>query len=184
VEAVDSATSQAGEVGNEARKMNSWLAQNWQAVAAVALVTVVAGLSFVRPSACSLPAAPSDDPTTNTKTQGEDSMRSVARTGTGVEHANEANFDQLVLSSDVPVLVDFYADWCGPCRMIAPLLEELASEVPNARIVKVNVDHSPGLAAQYGVSSIPTLTVFDNGRVVQQQVGLASKAQLRAMLGS
>lgn len=101
-----------------------------------------------------------------------------------VYHANEANFDDLVLNSDVPVLVDFYADWCGPCRMIAPLLEEVARETPDARVVKVNVDHSPQLAASYGISSIPSLKVFENGRVVEEHVGLANKARLKAMLGN
>jgi thioredoxin 1 len=100
-----------------------------------------------------------------------------------VHHANEDNFAELVLNSDVPVLVDFYADWCGPCRMVAPVLEELAKETTDAKIVKVNVDHSPQLAARYGVNSIPSLKVFDEGEVVDGQVGLASKARLKAMLG-
>ena len=101
-----------------------------------------------------------------------------------VYHADEANFDELVLNSDVPVLVDFYADWCGPCRMIAPVLEELAQETTEARIVKVNVDHAPQLASRYGISSIPNLKVFDHGKVVDEQAGLASKARLKEMLGN
>ena len=98
-------------------------------------------------------------------------------------HADEANFDELVLNSDVPVLVDFYADWCGPCRTLAPVLEELARETSDAKIVKVNVEHSPQLAARYGISSIPSLKVFEDGKIVDEQVGLASKARLKVMLG-
>jgi thioredoxin 1 len=101
-----------------------------------------------------------------------------------VHHADEANFAELVLNSDVPVLVDFYADWCGPCRMVAPVLEELAQETTDARIVKVNVDHSPQLAARYNITSIPSLKAFVDGKVVDEQVGLAGKARLKAMLGN
>lgn len=163
--------------------MNSWLTQNWQTLAVISLVTVFFGLSFGRPNACSITAVPSNETTINRKTKGEESMSSIPQTGSAVEHANEANFDQLVLRSDVPVLVDFYADWCGPCKLLGPVLEELAGEVPSAKIVKVNVDHSPQLAARYDISSIPSLKTFDGGRVVDQHVGLANKAQLKAMLG-
>lgn len=100
-----------------------------------------------------------------------------------VHRANEANFAELVLNSNIPVLVDFYADWCGPCRMVAPVLEELAQETSDAKIVKVNVDDSPQFAAQYGINSIPSLKVFQDGQVVGEQVGFTNKAQLKAMLG-
>ena len=109
-------------------------------------------------------------------------MLTATRQDGKVHHADEANFAELVLNSDVPVLVDFYADWCGPCRMVAPVLEELAKETTDAKIVKVNVDHSPQLAARYGINSIPSLKVFDEGKVVDEQVGLASKARLKTML--
>jgi thioredoxin 1 len=99
-----------------------------------------------------------------------------------VHHANEDNFEKLVLNSDVPVLVDFYADWCGPCRMVGPVLEELAQETADAKIVKVNIDHSPQLAIRYGVNSIPNMKVFDEGKVVDEHVGLANKNRLKAML--
>jgi thioredoxin 1 len=112
---------------------------------------------------------------------GEQNM-SITQTKSQVHHANEATFGNVVLKSNVPVLVDFYADWCGPCKRLAPILEELAAETPDARIVKINVEDSPSLAAEYGVSSIPSLKVFRNGEVSDELVGLASKSQLRAML--
>ena len=108
----------------------------------------------------------------------------ITQTQRQVEHADEATFDATVLQSDVPVLVDFYADWCGPCKMIAPVLEEIARETPNAKVVKVNVDHNRTLATRYGVSSIPSLRVFKNGEVIAEHVGLAEKTQLKAMLES
>ena len=107
---------------------------------------------------------------------------SVAQAKSKVQHANETNFDSLVLKSDVPVLVDFYADWCGPCQRLAPTLEELAGETPDARIVKVNVEDSPNLAAQYGIDSIPSLKVFKHGAVTEQLVGPANKNQLKSMI--
>ncbi len=99
-----------------------------------------------------------------------------------VEHADASNFKQIVLDADTPVLVDFYADWCGPCRQLAPVLEELARETPDARIVKVNIDHARELAQRYRVSSIPTVLVFRDGKPASQLVGLAPKATLRQML--
>jgi len=99
-----------------------------------------------------------------------------------VEHADTASFGQKVLKSPVPVLVDFYADWCGPCQRLAPTLDAVAKETPGARVVKVNVDHSPELAMRYGVSAIPSLRVFHEGEVVAEHVGLASKGQLQALL--
>ena len=99
-----------------------------------------------------------------------------------VQHADNANFRALVLKSAAPVLVDFYADWCGPCRRLAPLLEELARD-PGRQDCQGRRGPQPNLAAEYGVDSIPSLKVFKNGSVTDQLVGLASKNQLRAMLG-
>lgn len=95
----------------------------------------------------------------------------------------KANFDELVLHSSKPVLLDFWAPWCGPCRMVAPLVEELAGEREDILVGKVNVDEEIELAMQFGVASIPTLIVMKNGQAVAKAVGYRPKADIEKLLG-
>ena len=92
------------------------------------------------------------------------------------------NFQQEVLSSDKPVLLDFWASWCGPCRMVSPIVDEIAEEREDIKVGKVNVDEESGLAARFRVMSIPTLVVMKDGEIVNQAVGARPKAQILAML--
>ena len=94
---------------------------------------------------------------------------------------NKNNFEQEVLNSEKPVLVDFWASWCGPCRMVVPIVEKIAEEYPEYKVVKVNVDEEPELAAQFEVMSIPSLMIFKNGEVVNKSVGAKNKQQILAM---
>lgn len=100
-----------------------------------------------------------------------------------VIHVNKDNFNEVV-SGGKPVLLDFYADWCGPCRMVAPIVEEIAAEHPEYAVGKVNVDDEGELAQKFGVMSIPMLAVLVDGKVVAQSVGARPKAEILAMLQS
>lgn len=95
---------------------------------------------------------------------------------------NKENFTSEVLNSNKPVLLDFYADWCGPCRMVGPIVSEIANERSDVKVGKINVDEQPELAAQFQVMSIPMLAVIKNGKLENQVVGYRSKEQIEAML--
>jgi thioredoxin 1 len=157
--------------------MKSNRSLNWPGLVAAVVVAAVAVVAVLQGTTAGL----SQWPPAVSQSGAQDML--VKNAKTAVQHANDGTFDEMVLKSDVPVLVDFYADWCGPCQRLAPVLEELAAEDPGARIVKVNVDHSPVLAGAYRINSIPSLIVFKNGVAIEQLTGLASKSQLRAMLG-
>lgn len=97
-------------------------------------------------------------------------------------HLTKDNFEQEVLKADKTVLVDFWASWCGPCKMVGPIIDEIANEVTDIKICKVNVDEQPELAKEYKVMSIPTLIVFKDGQMVKREVGAKSKEDLLAMI--
>ena len=99
-----------------------------------------------------------------------------------VIHIDRNNFQSEVLDSDRPVLLYFWAPWCTPCRMVGPILDEIAGERSDIKVAKVNVDEQPELAGQFGVMSIPTLVVVKEGRIVQQAMGARPKAQILSML--
>ena len=95
---------------------------------------------------------------------------------------NKNNFDEFVLNSDKPVLLDFWASWCGPCRMVGPIIEEISEERSDIRVGKINVDENPELASRFGIMSIPTLVVMKNGQIANRSVGALPKSQILALL--
>ncbi len=105
--------------------------------------------------------------------------------GSNIVHTSDATFDKDVLKSDKPVLLDFWAEWCGPCKMIAPMLDDVAREYGDrVTIAKLNIDENPATPPKYGIRGIPTLILFKAGQVEAQKVGALSKSQLTAFLDS
>ena len=100
-----------------------------------------------------------------------------------MEQVNDLNFDEAVVKADQPVLVDFSAAWCGPCKQIEPFVKQLADEYAGkVKVVKVDIDESPGTAAKYGIRGVPTLKMFKGGQVIAEQVGAAPKAKLAELI--
>ena len=97
-------------------------------------------------------------------------------------HITNNNFKEEVLNSDKPVLIDFWASWCGPCRMVGPIIDEIAKENPDIKVCKVNVDDEPELASEFHIMSIPTLVVMKDGQVIRQSMGAKPKAQILDLL--
>ena len=99
-----------------------------------------------------------------------------------VLHVNKDNFHNEVLNSDKPVLLDFFASWCGPCRMVGPILDEIAEEREDIKVCKVDIDEQPELASRYRIMSVPTLMVLKDGNIVDQSIGAKPKPQILAMV--
>ena len=97
-------------------------------------------------------------------------------------HVNKDNFHKEVLNSDKPVLLDFFASWCGPCKMVAPILDEIAQEREDIKVCKVDIDEQPELASRYRIMSVPTLMVLKGGQIVEQSIGARPKHQILAMV--
>ena len=122
------------------------------------------------------------DKTISIRTISSDGSIIIRRESYGSIKYNKVKFQEEVLNSDKKVLIDFWASWCGPCRMVSPIIEEIAEERPDIKVCKVNVDEQPELAGEFQIMSIPALVVMENGKIVNQAVGARPKAQILSLL--
>lgn len=134
--------------------------------------------SFIKPDNRTSRLPPPPRNATATKKPAATSKAPLPVTPRRVESVTTRTFDEEVMKSSVPVLVDFYADWCGPCQVQGRILDDLATQLQSAKIVKVNVDENADLARQFGVTALPTLVIIRDGKVIGKQVGLATRKQL------
>ncbi len=150
------------------------------------ILVVAGGLVFYGltrgPGSC--PLAPSQPAAPTAPMSGEpaDAASTGAEKAASLVHADESSLDDILRDAEGPVLVDFYADWCGPCQKLAPVLDRVAEDLTDGHIVKVNVDHSPALASRYQVQSIPTLLVFNDGKLVKRSMGFHDEEEVRQLL--
>ncbi len=134
------------------------------------------------PGSCPLAPSQPAAPTTPMSGESADGASTGAEKAVSLRHADESSFDGILREAKGPVLVDFYADWCGPCQKLAPVLDRVAEGLTDGHIVKVNVDHSPALASRYQVQSIPTLLVFNDGKLVKRSMGFHDEDEVRQLL--
>jgi thioredoxin 1 len=161
--------------------MRTFFQSGWRSMAAVCMSIVTASLFVSCQSPVNLTNSLASKERTKTPIIEGETMNTT-KANQLIEHVSANDFNQKVLQSDVPVLVDFYAEWCGPCKALAPVLEEVARETPDAKIVKVNVDENQELAYRYKIESIPSVLVFKNNELTDRHVGLANKAALKRLL--
>ncbi|MBI3836628.1 MAG: thioredoxin [Planctomycetia bacterium] len=161
------------------------MAKKQQYIAASGLtvgVLILAGTLLRDPSKASSGSQDAAASSTTSEQQHNAHQENYVTSGSRIESATTATFDARVLRWPTPVLVDFYADWCGPCQIQGQILEELIAEDDNATVVKVNVDMNTELAERFGVQALPTLLIFRDGRNVARHVGLATKEQIKVAL--
>ena len=140
----------------------------WFIIFAILVIAIILATKFINKQGVETIQESKEN--TNALNEEEDSMN--------IMKVSDENFEQEVLNSNIPVLVDFYADWCGPCKMLSPIVDEVAKENDDIKVVKVNVDESQNTAIKYQVMSIPTLVVIKNGNEVNRSVGLIDKQEI------
>ena len=140
----------------------------WFIIFAILVIAIILATKFINKQGVETIQESKEN--TNALNEEEDSMN--------IMKVSDENFEQEVLNSNIPVLVDFYADWCGPCKMLSPIVDEVAKENDDIKVVKVNVDESQNTAIKYQVMSIPTLVVIKNGNEVNRSVGLIDKEEV------